>query len=742
MKRWLIGAAALALVGGAAMIVFSGSASAQHTPWLYWTFLPKAQMDLIVGESSGEAALATIQDIATYMRDRQPEEWAGTLWESEAMMIRLKRWGFADAELIKYPAGETWDVSQGSLWEVAPGLRKIADIQDNITQLAAGSPTTDLTAPLVWVGRGTAAEIEAAKVEGKIVVTEGSMMQVYSIACGQKGALGVVVCTPARGTNDLTQMGWAQVGMRMRPAGMRGGNRPGGNPPPGAGGQTPPPPADAQAAAPAAPTPARFGFQLPVREGEILKQRLMMGQKITAQAKIKASQVKYNMEVVTCAIPGTDPAAGEVIFSAHSFEGISKQGANDNTSGSAAILESARILKTLIDDGRLPRPKRTIRWVWGPEFAGIGKWVGEHKDIMARTLCNINMDMVGEWLSKNQSFFCLMRTTYGNPHYINDVMENVYRYVGEGNRERIQNRGGASPVPVRIVAPFGSDEPFWYSIETHYGASDHEVFNDWGVGVPGIMMIAWPDRWYHTSGDIADKSDATQMKRASLIGAAGAYTVATADDAMTVKIAGEIASNAARRLGHQLVVGLEALNGADAAGLAEAYRYALACIGGTAINEKDTMDSVLELAADKAGLGAYTAKMKAGLEALAAAHRSTLQAHMEAAAKRLGVKPVVLVQTDEEKKAAKIVPRPTAKITENGYTGYRKYIDAVPADQKAKLVYASEISSPAEVQLLCNGKHSVLDIKTMLDAQFQRRSTIKGIMNYLAILKLAGLVEF
>jgi len=27
------------------------------------------------------------------------------------------------------------------------------------------------------------------------------------------------------------------------------------------------------------------------------------------------------------------------------------------------------------------------------------------------------------------------------------------------------------------------------------------------------MMIAWPDRWYHTSGDHVDKSDPTQMKR-------------------------------------------------------------------------------------------------------------------------------------------------------------------------------------------------------------------------------------
>jgi hypothetical protein len=718
-KRFVCSLAVLSLIGGAAAFLLTAQAEAQYTPWLYWTLLPKAQMDEIVGEASGETALATIQDIATYMRDRQPEEWAGTLWESEAMMIRLKRYGFTNAELIKYPQeGATWDAIKGSLWEVKPGRRKIAAIEDNITLLASGSADTDVTAELAWVGRGTPAEIEAAKVEGKIVVTEGSMGQVYNIACNQKGALGIVAIAMSKPYFDPLQMPWASIGGGRRPVPGTAGGQPAEQPKP------------------------KFGFQLPVREGDILKQRLMANEKITVQAKVKSNQVKYNMEVVTTSIPGSDPNAGEVIFSAHSFEGISKQGANDNTSGSAAILESARILKVLIDEGRLPKPKRTIRFVWGPEFSGIGKWVVEHKDIMAKTLCNINMDMVGEWLSKNQAFFCLMRTTYGNPHYINDVMENVYRYVGEGNRERIQNRSGAMKVPVRIVAPFGADEPFMYSIETHYGASDHEVFNDWGVGVPGIMMIAWPDRWYHTSGDTADKSDATQMKRAALIGAAGAYTVASADDAMAVRIAGETASNAARRLGHQVVVGLEALNGADAAGLADAYRAARVYIEGAVINEKETLDSVLQLAGDKAGVGAYVAAMRKSVDALGAAHLATIQAHMEATAKRLGQKPVVLVLSDVEKKAAKIFPKATAKVKADGYGGPSKIVGAVPAEQKAKFPYQNELASTSELQFLCNGKHSVLDIRTMLDAQNQKKSTVEGIMNYLQILKLAGLVEF
>ncbi len=289
---------------------------------------------------------------------------------------------------------------------------------------------------------------------------------------------------------------------------------------------------------------------------------------------------------------------------------------------------------------------------------------------MEKTLCNINMDMVGEWLTKNQAFFCLMRTTYGNPHYINDVMENYYRYVGEGNRERIQNRSRSYPVPVRIVSPFGADEPFTYAIETHYGASDHEVFNNWGVGVPGIMMIAWPDRWYHTTGDVSDKSDATQLKRVAAIGAAGAYTVASADDAMAVKIAAETAANAVRRLGQALTVGIELLNTAEAATLASAYGAARGQMEAAVINEKETLDSALELASDKTAMAGYLARAGQTVDGVGAAEFAALKSHMESIAGRMKIAPVKLVMTALEKKAAGLIPRPTAKVKEKGYNGY------------------------------------------------------------------------
>jgi hypothetical protein len=356
------------------------------------------------------------------------------------------------------------------------------------------------------------------------------------------------------------------------------------------------------------------------------------------------------------------------------------------------------------------------------------------------------MDMVGEWLTKCQAYMCLMRTTYGNPHYINDVVENYYRYVGEGNRERIQNRSSSYPVPRRIVSPFGADEPFYYSIETHYGASDHEVFNDWGVGVPGVMMIAWPDPWYHLSGDLADKSDSTQLKRTAAIGAAAAYTVASADDAMAVRIASETASNATRRLGHQFMVGLEELNSAKAESLAESFKSARAYVEAALTNERETLDSIIELAADRTKVGAHIARMKKAVEAVASAHLAALQAHMESVAGGLGIKPVVPVLSELEKRAAKMVPIPTAKVRAGGYRGYAKLIDEVPKEEKAKFPMAQFgpgdfMRSSAELNCLINGTHSVLDIKKMLDAQSERKANLEQIINYLQILKLAGLVE-
>jgi hypothetical protein len=692
----------------AAFLLLTGAEGlAQMTPWYQWTLLPPEIMDEIIGEASGETAWNTIMETGGYNRDRLPEEYAGTFWEVQYLYDQLKLYGLPGAEVVRFPGGQVWDGIKGDLWEVSPMRQKLASYQDMRAMLANGSTNVDVTAELVWVGMGSAEELDRLDLAGRIVVTEGSIGTVHRLAAGERGAVGTVSIGSSRPLFDPLQIPWSGIGSR------RGGGEVSG-----------------------------FGFFIPPREGEALKRRLLAGERITAHAEVESTTRSYEMQDPVAHIPGTDPDAGEVILSAHLFEGYVKQGANDNKSGSATILEVARTLHTLIEEGRIPRPKRNIRFLWGPEFSGTGPWVRANKDLMERTLANINMDMVGEWLSLNKAYFTLMRTSYGNPHFINDVMENYFRFVGESNRERIQNRRDFFTIPRRIVAPTGADEPFYYSIETHYGASDHMVFNDWGVGVPGIMMIAWPDQWYHTSGDRVDKADPTQLKRAAIIGAAGAYTVAVAGDDMAVKVAGEIASNGTRRLGHQFVMGLERLNQATADDLLDSYKWARAHVEGSLINEKATLETVLQIAEDRERVGEYVTRMQETIERIAEAHLEALETHMEEVAGKLGCEPVSLRPSDLERRAAEIIPRPTARVKQGGYGGWRAYLDEVPDEARQRYPIGPDaIANSGELNLLINGRNSILDIKRMLDAQSPTSSDLQAMLNHVEILKLAGLVE-
>ena len=56
----------------------------------------------------------------------KPTEYAGTFFEAGYVLDRLKEYGVADAAIVRFPGGETWDGVAGELWEMKPGLQKIA----------------------------------------------------------------------------------------------------------------------------------------------------------------------------------------------------------------------------------------------------------------------------------------------------------------------------------------------------------------------------------------------------------------------------------------------------------------------------------------------------------------------------------------------------------------------------------------------------------------------------------------
>ncbi|MCX6321801.1 MAG: M28 family peptidase [Bacteroidia bacterium] len=668
------------------------------------TLLPENIIDELIGEASGERAMNHIYEMAAYIHDRPASEYSGYFFETQYVLDRLKEYGLEGAVVNKYPGGTTWDGVKATLWEISPGKSKIADYGDLPAVLASGSTNADVTAELVWVGEGRQEDIEKAGVEGKIAVTSGNIAMVHSLAVA-KGALGVISYDSPRPL---------QVPLAIPISGI-GGRR-------------------------GSETTLKFGFFLPPREGILLRDRLMGREKIIVHAVVQTQNLEYDMEVPSCIIKGIDPAAGEVIFSAHLFEGYVKMGANDDLSGCAAILEIARMINTMINEGRIERPKRTIRFIWAPEFSGTGPWVVENKEIMKNTLCNINLDMVGLWLLKSQSFLCMHRTTYGNPHYINDVMENYYNFVGLGNRAglAVSGRGGFVK---RIVSPTGSDDPFYYAIDDHYGSSDHEVFNDWGVQVPGIMMITWPDLYYHTSQDIADKCDPTELKRVCFIGAAAAYTIASADESLASKIAGEVTGNASGRIGKQMERAMDEIEKAKKEDFETLYKRTKGFIEAAVKNEKATLATISELVANSANFNPYLLNLTTSIDASGKASIIAFDSYADTKAKSLGLPGISFKPTDLETKAKTILPKMTSLVTEKSYRGYAEALSKLDPKIKEKFPVNDRRMDTQELGRLCNGKNSALDIKKLLDTQLQQGETnLQDVINYIYNLKEAGLV--
>lgn len=682
-------------MGLAALLLASVGMHAQnYTNPFSHLLLDEKTYDMIVGESSGDRAYNYMLDIAPYERNRSHSEYTGHFFESDYVMDKLAEFGIKTATLDVVGETSTWDGISGSLWEVSPKLTKIADYDDLAATLAQGSANADVTAELVWVGSGSADELAKLDLGGKIVLTESSGGTVLMRA-QQAGAIGAVSFASSRPLRDPLQ---------IPNSGIRGNGQ-------------------------------GFCFNISPRDGHVLRDRLRSGEKITVHAKVEATTENTDNEVPTCVIKGSDPDAGEIVLVAHLFEGYVKLGANDNISGAVVLMEVARTLQKLIDNGDIPQPKRDIRILWVNEISATTAWIAQNRKEMERSLCGVNLDMVGLWLSKDGAFFCGHRTLMGNPHYINDVQESFFHYMGATNKGFVSTGVGRPEALKPVYSATGSHDPFYYAINAHYGSSDHECFNDWGVRVPMTILNTWPDSYYHTSGDRPDICDPTQLHRATVITASIAYTIACADEKGAIAIASEVAANAGKRMSVRMADDLSNLSKADAQSFAALHKLARFDQDAILINEKATLNSVLELAPNSAALKNYVASLATSLQSKSAACAKEIDASATAMAAVLGVaapdtkKGIVL--SDLEKKASKIYPKATAKVMEIG----GGVIRTVPRD--VRLAHADDVA-----KLASDGVNSVLDIKKMQDVQFPDADSLENILKYLELLKSEGLVTF
>ena len=370
------------------LVVFQASAAFAQQP-----FLPTSQWIALRDESNGAAPYENLRYLTGL--HRVP---ATTDFDQAAQFVlqRAREYGLSDAHSEQFPINGTktyglmrsyfgWKVEEGSLWEVRPQHLLIGDWKTNPIHLADYSRSADVETTLVDVGDGASDKDYAGKdVRGKIVLADGVLSRVQQMAIGQHGAVGIVSDMPNQTTAwsglDPTLIRWGHLDARQ---------------------------------------PSGFAFMVSRQAAEALRARLASGETITLNAHVKAEVGPGHWTVVTATIPGSDLSSGEIVYSCHLDH--ERPGANDNGSGCVTILESARMLARLIKSGALPQPKRTLRFVWGPEIEGTMAFLASHPEIKQKLRANIHMDMVGGDPFKNKAIFHVTGTPWSLPSFVTDV---------------------------------------------------------------------------------------------------------------------------------------------------------------------------------------------------------------------------------------------------------------------------------------------------------------------------------
>ena len=327
--------------------------------------------------------------------------------------------------------------------------------------------------------------------------------------------------------------------------------------------------------------PLEVGFCVSWRQWSELLEDLQLGKKIVVRGRARVEKYPNKFDTVYSWIPGTEPEGKGVILTAHLFDGYVKRGANDNMSGCVIELEILRTLNHLIATGQLPRPRRTIHFLWPQEISGTYAFFKEHPGFTDPLSVNLNLDMVGEGLRHNNAAVRMYQCPGHLPSYLDGLARSLLNYVWRTNDvvfgdDGPRGRPGGQYFPIPLVEKNGSLDAFRFSIHPSAGGTDHVCFINPSVAVPGISFITWPDQWYHADTDTPDKSDPTQLKRVAFIGAACAWAAAQCTDDVAGSLAEVVSDYGYLRVAErELPLALARVDAAEAKNLAAETEQAL-----------------------------------------------------------------------------------------------------------------------------------------------------------------------
>jgi hypothetical protein len=461
----------------------------------------------VAGEYSGERA----QTLATDL-------WGFDHWFDFAHFKRsagygaegLQTAGLSAVESLAFPAdGETrfadwvaplaWDVTEAELKVVEPEpvpLVKYTQAPWGLVMWSAPTPPQGLQAEIVMLDKHTEEQLAAGQEvppnpewQGKILFSSRLAPDFKRMAARQ-GALGIVsdhqaVYGGARMERPPEKVSWINW-WSDDPNGWPFTRR------------------DAPA----------FGFSLSARQGDRLRDLFRRGQAVKAFARVDSRLYNGSFDLVTGVIPGHVPSE-EVLVFAHLYE----VGAQDNAGGCATVLEAARCLNALIVSGRLPQPRRSIRFMLSWEIYGLLAYAGARPDAMHRIVAGLNLDSLGIPERLSGARF----EVHANPHAQASYTDVLAQRIAEHHL----------PSGEWTVAPFDTTDA---------------VIADPLIGIPTPWLGEMTSRLWHSSLDTPEKLDPRTLAQEGVVAATYLYSLANAGPQDIPWLAREVYQEALRNV--------------------------------------------------------------------------------------------------------------------------------------------------------------------------------------------------
>ena len=441
--------------------------------------VPDALLRDMLDEISAATALEDTRVLSS--RPRYPNS-AAFFEAADYVAGRARDYGLKNVRIERFDGNPMWDAIEGELDLLEPEPRRLTSFRETPLAVAQRSAEGDVSGEVVDAGTGTRlSDYENLDLGGKIVLARDAPGAAVWTEAAKRGATGLITCpspTFFGRRTPLDSVAWTR-----------------------------------------APEPA-IAMTISPNQCAALARLMRDGRKIRMRLRVKVKRSEPGaIGQLMGEIPGTI-VGQDVVIVAHLDHPAPS--ANDNASGSAAILEALRVLQRLVAAGKISAPRRTIRFWWSTEISSEQEYFRKHPDDAKAILLAVNLDQAGGDRNAENNLIAI----YGPqwlPSWADDLVYNLAEHV----RQRYAP-AEKEPSPL-LVAPNGSKQSMRTVYWDYAPLSDHMAFESKEVGIPAISLAVPSLHVIHSSMDTPDRIDTTWLKRSTLMVLASAVFTANAD---------------------------------------------------------------------------------------------------------------------------------------------------------------------------------------------------------------------